>query len=488
MNANSNYVKKRNLVHNAEIQSIIRLISDWMAVPLFLVFWLADLALYEEHKYEFLAVRLLIVPICFAINFLIKKSENYERSQIVAAVYAISLAGMINYLIFRIGDTSTSYYAGLNLIAIGGLSFIPFRKKYLFITAAGIYGPYISMILMEAAGQGLRKEIIGNVFFIVGSIVICSIIRFFNEKLRNGEIQAKNDLENELKSRELVIVKKTEEATKLHQLSSQFSPQIIKAIRGGQISIDEEVKRSEICAIFIDIVKSTDKVTKLPEKDMQLSLARFLDTTLTTFLKYDLTIDKFHGDGVLAFSNMPITRPDFISRTCMAALEAVQAIQDDKSFYMKHWKSELQVRVGISVGFANVGFYGDQKYFKTFTAIGVPLPYASRLTSVAEPNKILIDHRVAATVNEAGFWTEDVGRKYLKGFDEDTNTIFRLISAPKLKIEMSDANNLSGQSSNDQQKCLKHPEAVLFLDTNEQGHYVFKCRDCETEEAFKAAS
>lgn len=484
MSVNSNYFKKRDLIHNAEIQSIIRLISNWMAVPLFLVFWVADLALHSEHKIEFLAVRLLIVPICFVINKLIRKSEDYERSQIIAAVYAVSLASLINYLIFRINDTTTSYYAGLNLIAIGGLSFIPFRKKYLLITAVGIYAPYFLLILAELIRGDFKKEVIGNVFFIVGSIVICSLIRFFNEKLRNSEIQAKNDLENELKSRELVIVKKTEEATKLHQLSSQFSPQIIKAIRGGQISIDEEVKRAEICAIFIDIVKSTDKVTKLPEKDMQLSLARFLDTTLTTFLKYDLTIDKFHGDGVLAFSNMPIARTDFISRTCMAALEAVQAIQDDRSFYMQHWKSELQVRVGISVGYANVGFYGDQKYFKTFTAIGVPLPYASRLTSVGEPNQILIDHRAAAVVNEAGFWTEDVGQKYLKGFDEDKNSIFRLISAPQLKIETPDAITVN----NNQQQCPKHPGAVLFLDTNEQGHYVFKCRDCETEDAFKSAS
>lgn len=481
MSESSKYFKKRDQVHNTEIQSIIRLISNWMAVPLFLIFWIADSVLHSEKSVEFLCVRLLIIPICIIINRLIRKSDDYEKSQVIATVYAVSIAGLINYIIFRINDTSTSYYAGLNLIAIGGLSFIPFRRKYLIVTAAGIYVPYMAMIGLEIINGQFKVDTVGNVFFIIGSIIICSLIRFFNEKLRNREIHAKNELEIELVSRELVIIKKTEEATKLHQLSSQFSPQIIKAIRGGQISIDEDVKRAEICAIFIDIVKSTDKVTRLHEKDMQLSLARFLDTTLTTFLKYDLTIDKFHGDGVLAFSNMPIARTDFISRTCMAALEAVQAIQDDKEFYMKHWKSELQVRVGISTGFANVGFYGDQKYFKTFTAIGIPLPYASRLTSVGDPNQILIDHKVAAVVNEAGFWTEDVGRKYLKGFDEDTSSIFRLISAPQIKMSETHI-NASGQNGSVSQVCPKHPSAVMFLDTNDQGHYIFKCRDCENDD------
>lgn len=481
-----NYFKKRDLILNTEIKLVVRLISNWMAIPLFLVFWLADLVLYEDHKYEFLFIRLLIVPVCLIINPLIKKSENYERSQIIAAVYAVSLASMINYLIFRINDPSTLYYAGLNLIAIGGLSFIPFRRTYLFITAAGVYLPYLGMIIWYTLSSGFKNEVIGNIFFIFGSIIICSLIRFFNEKLRNGEIQAKSDLEIELKSRELVILKKTEEATKLHQLSSQFSPQIIKAIKNGQISIDEKVKRAEICAIFIDIVKSTDKVTKLSERDVQLSLARFLDTTLTTFLKYDLTIDKFHGDGVLAFSNMPIPRNDFVARTCMAALEAVQLIQEDSEFYRKHWKSDLQVRVGISVGYANVGFYGDQKYFKTFTAIGIPLPYASRLTSVAEPGQILVDHNIAQIINGLDFKTNNVGHKYLKGFDDDKSDLFQLIAAPEVKNQTTQ--NLSGiNQSNQTQTCTIHPSVVMFLDTNEQGHYVFKCRDCENEEAIKVA-
>ena len=102
------------------------------------------------------------------------------------------------------------------------------------------------------------------------------------------------------------------------------------------------LKSAKICAIFIDIVKSTDKVTKLHESDIELCLARFLDSCLTTFLKYDLTIDKFHGDGLLAFSNMPMPREDYIERTCMAALEAVSAIKNDKEIIY------CQRRVAIS--------------------------------------------------------------------------------------------------------------------------------------------
>lgn len=449
----------------------------------YLGFWIADYFQYPEHKYEFLFVRLSFCALVLVSYLLFIRKKSYLINQMMMFVWSVYGSVAICYMMYRTVGPSSMYYSGINLVALFSLIFATLDRMFFVSTLLCVYLPYYVLCAVNFDSFSNWQTFFVYNIFNMGTIFGIVMTKIRREKDFSALLNAELALETELKSRELVIIKKTEEATKLHQLSSQFSPQIIKAIRNGQISIDEEVKRSEICAIFIDIVKSTDKVTKLSERDMQLSLARFLDTTLTTFLKYDLTIDKFHGDGVLAFSNMPIARVDFISRTCMAALEAVQAIQDDKPFYMKHWKSELQVRVGISAGHANVGFYGDQKYFKTFTAIGVPLPYASRLTSVAEPNQILIDHRIASTVNEAGFWTEDVGKKYLKGFDDDTNSIFRLISAPQIKI--NDVVNNSGSSN---QTCPNHPENVMFLDTNEQGHYIFKCRECENDdEARKTA-
>lgn len=444
----------------------------------YLGFWIADYFQYPEHKYEFLLVRLSFCALVFVSYLFFIRKKSYFVNQMMMSVWSVYGSVAICYMMYRTVGPSSVYYSGINLVALFSLMFATLNRMFFVSTLVGVYLPYYALCAFNFDSFSNWQTFFVYNIFNVGTIFGIVMTKIRREKDFSALLNAELALEIELKSRELVIIKKTEEATKLHQLSSQFSPQIIKAIRNGQISIDEEVKRSEICAIFIDIVKSTDKVTKLSERDMQLSLARFLDTTLTTFLKYDLTIDKFHGDGVLAFSNMPIARTDFISRTCMAALEAVQAIQDDKPFYMKHWQSELQVRVGISAGHANVGFYGDQKYFKTFTAIGVPLPYASRLTSVAEPNQILIDHRIASTVNEAGFWTEDIGKKYLKGFDDDTNSIFKLISAPQLKI--NDVVNKSGSSNN--QTCPNHPENVMFLDTNDQGHYIFKCRECENDD------
>ncbi len=460
------FIKETILVE--EIRSTLKVISHTMSIPLFLVFWVADILFFPEMKWQFLILRLLIIPICLTTLHLAKKISNYTQAQALAAAFAIATATIINIMIFQIEDSSTPYYAGLNLVATAALSFIPLSRKFLALTILGIYGPYIGIIMYYVNFTQNSKAIILNAFFITGAIIICTLMRFFNSKLRLSDIDSQNKLAEELHSREIIIKQKTLEATKLHQLSTQFSPQVVKAIKDGQISIEEGVQRAKICAIFIDIVKSTDKVTKLHENEIEQSLARFLDSCLTIFLKYDLTIDKFHGDGILAFSNMPISREDYIERTCTAALEAVEAIKNDKEFYIKHWKSELEVRVGISAGLANVGFYGNKKYFKTFIAIGTPLPYASRLTSVAEPGQILIDSEMAAHLGKFGFVLRNAGHKLLKGFEDNKNSVFELVSPPNHLL-----------SGNIAKTCPQHINSVLYLDTNQDGHFVLRCRECD---------
>lgn len=271
-----------------EIRSTLKVISHLMSIPLFLVFWIVDILYVPELKWEFLALRLLIIPICFITLYLVKSISNYDQAQILASTYAVATATLINIMIYLINDPSTAYYAGLNLVATAGLSFIPLRRRYLFFTTAGIYGPYFVNLLLNFKSLENYTSVTLNLFFIVGAIVILTLIRHFNERLRLKDIESQNKLADEIISREEIIKQKTKEATRLHQLSAQFSPQVVKAIKEGKISLDENVHRSKICAIFIDIVRSTDKVTKLHERDIQLSLARFFGYLPYNFSKIRL--------------------------------------------------------------------------------------------------------------------------------------------------------------------------------------------------------
>lgn len=433
---------------------------------MYLGFWIADALYYSDYKYEFLAIRLFFCLIVFVASIHNKKNKSFLNNQKWQIVFSTVGSIGICYMMYRTEGPSSIYYNGLNLVAIMSLMFATYKGRLFYLALASIYIPYFALCAFQYDSFKDFNQLAVYSIFNFGTIAAVLFSRSEREKNILKLIQAQFNLEEELRLREEIIKRKTDEATKLYQLSAQFSPQVVEAIKNGQINLDESMKRSRICAIFIDIVNSTERVVKLDQAKVQITLARFLDTVLTVFLKYDLTIDKFHGDGVLAFANSPVTRQDFIERTCMAAIEAREMLHRDRDFYILNWKTEMQVRVGISVGYANVGFYGDKKYFKTFSAIGAPLPFASRLTSIAKPDQILIDSDIADCLSGQNFTTKVVGERILKGFDDDTNIVHELVDQIK--------ENTSGQNK----KCPNHPDSVLYLDTNDKGHFVFKCREC----------
>ncbi|MFM6928991.1 MAG: adenylate/guanylate cyclase domain-containing protein [Bdellovibrio sp.] len=462
---------------NEEIKSVLKVVANWMAAPLFLAFWIADLIYVPQLKWEFLALRLTIIPVCFAAKYFIERENSSLKSQWVAALYSGLVALPINIMIMMTPDVSSGYYAGLNLVALGGLSFIPFTLNFFCLTTAAIYLPYYVTVFTRAHTPQDWWGLAVNSFFILGSIIICFLIRFFNEKIRVRELQSRLALKSEIANRDNIIKSKTDEAIRLNTLSTQFSPQVVQAIRDGRVDLEKGVRRAQICAIFVDIVGSTERVVRLDQAKVDLVLARFMDTVVSIFLKYDLTIDKFQGDGILAFANDPIRYGDFMQRTCLAALEVREALRQDREFYLMNWKKEMQIRIGISAGYANVGFYGNKKFFRSYTAIGAPLPFASRLTNLAQPDQILIDSDIAQALEIDGFSLVSMGERVIKGFEDDQHIIFELVSPPASKQESSNAAS-----------CPSCPDSILYLDTNDQGHFVMKCRQCGYEKNDLAAS
>jgi class 3 adenylate cyclase len=278
-------------------------------------------------------------------------------------------------------------------------------------------------------------------------------------------VEYRGALQLELQNRNEIIKKKTEEAVNLSALSSQFSPQIVESIRSGKINLKAGAERAQICTMFIDIVNSTERVTRIDKDKVEKVLSKFLDDTIKTMLKYDITVDKFLGDGVLGFCNAPLKRQDFVSRVITAALEIREKIKQDQNFYERNWQKELQIRVGIAKGFANVGFYGSQKYFRSYTGIGPVMNMASRLCSAAEPSQIVVDNDVFEDCQNE-FETIALGKKTLKGFEQDTIFVYEIVGSKQQNAFMPGVNDCP--------KC----GSLMTLESNSQGHFIFTCKSC----------
>jgi adenylate cyclase len=329
--------------------------------------------------------------------------------------------------------------------------------------------PYFLIVAFQFNETEQLANIAVNCFFICGTLVILFVTRIFNENLRQKELESKLALENELRHREIVIEQKSEQALRYRSLSRQFSPQVVKAIEVGEVRIDERVHNASICCLFVDIVNSTNRVTRIEKDSVDKVITMFMDDVAKTFLRFDLTIDKFLGDGVLAFSNDPVEYEDYVERAVQAAIELKARIENRHTVYESYWLNDFQIRVGLAKGVANVGFYGSENIYHSYTAIGPVVNLASRLCSVAEPNQIVTSFSVIESLEIDNYKINPIGEKNLKGFEEDRIKIF--------SIEGYQQKEKTGFDISDCPEC----SSILHIETSTKGIYILKCRSCGLE-------
>ncbi|WP_455208338.1 sensor histidine kinase [Kaarinaea lacus] len=186
-----------------EIRSIVATITSKLVLPLYFLFWACDLIYVPQYKWEFLALRSLVIPFALFTNHMILRVSDLRMANYIALFYVFSLAVVINIMILMVDDVSTPYYAGLNLIAIGALTFIPWTPRYFALVVLTIFGPYytieLNMILFE--GRPYDGVVIAS-FFIVATIIISGVVRYFYEQMRLRELQTRLDLQSEIKRRQ----------------------------------------------------------------------------------------------------------------------------------------------------------------------------------------------------------------------------------------------------------------------------------------------
>ncbi|MEI7973243.1 MAG: hypothetical protein WCH11_02625 [Bdellovibrio sp.] len=275
-----------------ESQSIHTIFTGFSIV--FLSFSLLDWLIFPEKFEEFFALRIAYCIVPFGILLLARRTRNFHQTQFLALFHAAVASGIITYMISQTGGVHSPYYAGLNLVGIIALCFFTFSAVFFWITAVSIYLPYFFVVTTPFLGNQIEpQELALNSFFMLGTLMVSSLIHYFRENFRRSYAEARLNLKHELTHRNEIIEKKTQEAVRLNSLSSQFSPQIVQSIREGKILLQGKNQRTRICSVFVDIVNSTDRVVRLPEGQVESVISKFLEDTVKILLKYDVTIDKF---------------------------------------------------------------------------------------------------------------------------------------------------------------------------------------------------
>ncbi|MFQ5830533.1 MAG: response regulator [Candidatus Methylomirabilia bacterium] len=198
-----------------------------------------------------------------------------------------------------------------------------------------------------------------------------------------------------------------------------LSPQLAELIvsSGDERLLDSH--RREITVVFCDLRGFTAfSETAEPEEVMGV-LREYHAAMGSLIFRFEGTLERFAGDGLMVFFNDPLPCPD----PAVRAVRMTAAMRECAGELSGKWRKrghQLDFGVGIAQGYATLGKIGFEGRFD-YGAIGTVTNLASRLCDEARGGQILISQRVYAAVEEL-VNVEPVGELTLKGLQRPVTT------------------------------------------------------------------
>ena len=199
--------------------------------------------------------------------------------------------------------------------------------------------------------------------------------------------------------------------TRPHSYIPRFLADKILTARGAI-----EGERKLVTVFFADVANYTSISEKLDPEEVHQIMDGCFKLLMDEIHRYEGTIDKFTGDGVMALFGAPVSHEDHAQRACYAALAIQRAMQGYGNRVQQEYGVEFKMRVGLDSGQVIVGSVGNDLKMD-YTAIGDPVNLASRMESMTEPGSILVSGDTQRTARDY-FRFKALGSVSVKGKEE----------------------------------------------------------------------
>ena len=198
---------------------------------------------------------------------------------------------------------------------------------------------------------------------------------------------------------------------RMARLKRYLSPQIAETILGAESELFK-THRSEITIVFLDLRGFTAFSDNAEPEEVMDFLRHYHGEMGRLIFKYEGTLERFMGDGIVVIFNDPIRCDEHTHKAARMALEMRDRVKELRSVWRKKGY-DLDLGVGFSAGYATLGTMGFEARMDYGTVGNLP-NLASRLCAEAKGGQILTDQKTMSRIEDS-FAVEPIEELNLKG-------------------------------------------------------------------------
>jgi class 3 adenylate cyclase/ABC-type nitrate/sulfonate/bicarbonate transport system substrate-binding protein len=208
-----------------------------------------------------------------------------------------------------------------------------------------------------------------------------------------------------------------------------------------------------LTVFFSDLENFSTHAEQLAPNELLGQMSTYFEEVSRAISDEHGTVDKFIGDGVMAFWGAPADRPDHVLRACAGALRAARRMERVNEAWTADGRPKFRIRIGLHCGDVLVGNVGSSERL-SYTVMGDGVNVAARLEGMNKifGTTICISDSIVETAGSK-ILARPLRRVQVKGRESEF-MIYELLgikdsSDPELKVRGEDArlSELSWQAS-----------------------------------------
>lgn len=202
-----------------------------------------------------------------------------------------------------------------------------------------------------------------------------------------------------------------------------------------------EGERKQITVLFADMKGSTSLIQDLDPEQVEQRLRPTLQLMIDAVHRYEGTINRIEGDGIMALFGAPLAYEDSAVRAAYAALDMQNAMRGASD-------AQPAIRVGLHAGEVLVRAVNTDLSVD-YDAIGATVHLAARMEQMAAPGSIYCTANVARLA-EGLITVNSLGPRAVKGFREPLE-LFEIVghTSARTRWEVTAARGLTKFVSRD---------------------------------------